>query len=103
MTPTIFSEEVSKVLKSVGVSVQVHDKAWAENKKMGSFLSVARGSCEEPKFLEISYKGGSDPPIAFVGKGVTFDSGGISLKVSIIILHNNNLLSKQKKSFNLTI
>lgn len=82
MTPTIFSEEVSKVLKSVGVSVQVHDKAWAENKKMGSFLSVARGSCEEPKFLEISYKGGSDPPIAFVGKGVTFDSGGISLKSS---------------------
>lgn len=82
MTPTIFSEEVSKTLKSVGVSVEIHDKAWAEKKGMGSFLSVSRGSCEEPKFLEISYKGGSDPPIVFVGKGVTFDSGGISIKVS---------------------
>ena len=81
MTPTIFAEEASRVLGNLGVSVQIHDKAWAEKKKMGSFLSVARGSNEEPKFLEIHYKGSSDPPIAFVGKGVTFDSGGISIKV----------------------
>lgn len=61
----------------------VHDKAWAEQKKMGSFLSVSRGSIEEPKFVEIHYKGGNpnDAPLAFVGKGVTFDAGGISLKV----------------------
>lgn len=85
MTPTIFSQRVVEVLTHLGVDVQVHDKDWAEQKKMGSFLSVARGSSEAPKFLEISYKGAenpSEPPIAFVGKGITFDAGGISLKVS---------------------
>lgn len=84
MTPTIFSQEVSSVLSQLGVSVIIHDKAWAEKKGMGSFLSVSRGSCEPPKFLEISYDGagqGAKPPIVFVGKGVTFDSGGISIKV----------------------
>lgn len=42
---------------------------------MGSFLSVSRGSEEPPKFLEIHYNGGNpaDPPVVFVGKGVTFD------------------------------
>ncbi|XP_012288936.1 cytosol aminopeptidase isoform X2 [Orussus abietinus] len=85
MTPTIFSEQVSSVLSALGVQVQVHDKAWAEQKGMGSFLSVARGSCEPPKFLEIAYKGAQEPtqqPVALVGKGVTFDSGGISIKPS---------------------
>ncbi|XP_015600885.1 cytosol aminopeptidase isoform X2 [Cephus cinctus] len=85
MTPTIFSEEVSKTLTDLGVQVTVHDKAWAEQKGMGSFLSVSRGSVEPPKFLEINYKGKEDtsvPPIVFVGKGVTFDSGGISIKLS---------------------
>ena len=51
------------------------DQKWAEEKKMGSFLSVSRGSDEPLKFLEVHYKGdssGSDP-IAIVGKGVTFD------------------------------
>lgn len=92
MTPTIFSEKVSAVLTPLGVKVQVHDKTWAEQKKMGSFLSVARGSCEPPVFLELSYKGANDqcePPITFVGKGVTFDAGGISLKVSHFILNCN--------------
>ena len=84
MTPTIFSEEVCRVLTDLGVKVQVHDKEWAEQKKMGSFLSVSRGSCEPPKFVEIHYNGADDEskPIVFVGKGVTFDAGGISLKPS---------------------
>ena len=85
MTPTIFSQRVFEVLTHLGVDVQVHDKSWAEQKKMGSFLSVAHGSIEPPKFLEISYKGAENPnesPMTFVGKGVTFDAGGISLKVT---------------------
>lgn len=49
---------------------------------MGAFLAVAKGSCEPPKFLELHYKNGSGAPYVFVGKGVTFDSGGISLKPS---------------------
>ncbi|XP_033324821.2 cytosol aminopeptidase [Megalopta genalis] len=82
MTPTIFSQEVSSCLSKLGITVIVHDKDWAEQKKMGSFLSVSRGSCEPPKFVEIHYKGAADDcqPIVFVGKGVTFDAGGISLK-----------------------
>ncbi|RLU25395.1 hypothetical protein DMN91_001551 [Ooceraea biroi] len=85
MTPTIFSQRVSETLTNLGVNVQVHDKDWAEQKKMGSFLSVSRGSSEPPKFVEISYKGAEDPnaaPVTFVGKGVTFDAGGISIKPS---------------------
>ncbi|XP_008546913.1 cytosol aminopeptidase isoform X2 [Microplitis demolitor] len=82
MTPTIFCDNVVTAFKMYNVQVLVHDKSWAEQKKMGSFLSVSRGSVEEPKFLEIHYKGAaqSDAPIVFVGKGVTFDAGGISLK-----------------------
>lgn len=52
--------------------------------KMGSFLSVARGSVEPPVFLEIEYKGRqSDSPLALVGKGVTFDTYELNIKVHI--------------------
>jgi len=52
------------------VKVKAWDKSWAESKKMGSFLSVARGSCEPPVFLELSYAGAPDQekPIVLVGK-----------------------------------
>jgi len=84
MTPTIFAQKTSELLTALGVMVKARDKSWAESKKMGSFLSVARGSCEPPVFLELSYSGAPDQekPIVLVGKGVTFDSGGISLKPS---------------------
>ncbi|XP_055547539.1 cytosol aminopeptidase-like isoform X2 [Wyeomyia smithii] len=84
MTPTIFSDNVKAKMASVNVEVQVHDEGWAKEMKMGSFLSVTNGTKEPAKFLEITYKGdGSDEScIALVGKGVTFDSGGISLKPS---------------------
>ncbi|CAI2187855.1 18907_t:CDS:2, partial [Funneliformis geosporum] len=85
MTPTIFVENVKSVLQDLPkVEIIVRDKEWVEEKKMGSFLSVAKGSDEPLKFLEILYKGGkeADKPLALVGKGITFDSGGISLKPS---------------------
>ncbi|CAG8720251.1 1382_t:CDS:2 [Rhizophagus irregularis] len=97
MTPTIFTENVKSFLKDLPkVEVIVRDEKWAEEKKMGSFLSVGRGSNEPSKFLEIHYKGGKegDKPLAlfhqsmtyiymyFFNLGVTFDSGGISLKSS---------------------
>ncbi|XP_059148773.1 cytosol aminopeptidase-like isoform X2 [Physella acuta] len=85
MTPTIFCQEVEKTLGDLpNVKITVREKEWAESMKMGSFLSVTRGSDEPPKFLEIDYQGGKadDPFVAFVGKGVTFDSGGISIKPS---------------------
>lgn len=84
MTPTIFAQKASELLTAHGVKVKAWDKSWAESKKMGSFLSVARGSSEPPVFLELGYSGAPDQkkPIVLVGKGVTFDSGGISLKPS---------------------
>lgn len=81
MTPTIFAENVKKNI-SKKIEVLAHDKKWAEEQKMGSFLSVAQGSAQPPIFLELTYNGDSSKsqPIALVGKGITFDSGGISIK-----------------------
>jgi aminopeptidase len=83
MTPTIFCKEAQVALDGIqNLTVKVHEKAWAENLKMDSFLSVAQGSDQPPKFLEMIYKGGNGPQYALVGKGVTFDTGGISIKPS---------------------
>jgi aminopeptidase len=83
LTPTIFCKVVTDKLKSLNnVSFQAHDEAWARAKGMGSFLSVTQGTDEPAKMLEIHYKGAAPnaPTIGLVGKGITFDSGGISLK-----------------------
>lgn len=81
MTPTIFAETVSARCTALGVRAEAHDRDWAAAKKMGSYLSVSRGSEEPPVFLELTYNGAGDAqPVCLVGKGITFDSGGISLK-----------------------
>ncbi|XP_050069645.1 cytosol aminopeptidase-like isoform X1 [Anopheles maculipalpis] len=83
MTPSIFADTVKQRLSAANVEVLVHDEAWAREKKMGSFLSVTNGSNEPARFLELTYRGSSDEKcVALVGKGITFDSGGISLKPS---------------------
>ncbi|KAJ7157337.1 leucine aminopeptidase [Mycena filopes] len=86
MTPTIFCERVQKEFAGLEkVQIFARDEAWAEEKGMRTFLSVTRGSAEPAKFLEIHYKGAPSPdakPLVLVGKGITFDTGGISLKPS---------------------
>ncbi|MBN3317748.1 AMPL aminopeptidase, partial [Atractosteus spatula] len=87
ITPTCFSETIQQRLKPWADKVTVHirPKSWIENHQMGAFLSVSRGSDEPPVFLELHYSGSSSasqPPLVLVGKGITFDSGGISLKPS---------------------
>jgi len=90
MTPTIFADRVESLFRgNDDVTVIVRDQSFAEEHKMGSFISVSRGSAEPLRFVEIHYRGGKldeekkpVDPIAFVGKGVTFDTGGISLKPS---------------------
>ncbi|TPG03883.1 leucyl aminopeptidase [Rhodanobacter glycinis] len=64
------------------VSCKVLDHVEMEKLGFGSLLAVARGSINKPRLIALEYKGGNDgdKPYAFVGKGVTFDSGGISLK-----------------------
>ncbi|XP_063315958.1 cytosol aminopeptidase [Pelobates fuscus] len=87
MTPTKFAEILEQKLGAFKDNVRVftRTKPWIEEQQMGAFLSVAKGSDEPPVFLEIHYQGSTDSsqsPLVFVGKGVTFDSGGISLKPS---------------------
>jgi leucyl aminopeptidase len=82
MTPTILAEETQKAAKTTKLKVTVWDKARIKAEKMGSFLSVSNGSAQEPKFIMMEYNGAasSKRPICFVGKGLTFDCGGISIK-----------------------
>jgi aminopeptidase len=65
-----FIQSATELLTAHGVKVTVWDRSWAESKKMGSFLSVARGSAEPPVFLELHYSGApkQEKPVALVGK-----------------------------------
>ncbi|KAI5189998.1 cytosol aminopeptidase [Nematocida sp. AWRm77] len=83
MTPTLFTEYAKEYLKNDSVKVSVFGKKDLTSMNMHLLLGVASGSAEEPKLLQVEYtpvKGA--PPVALVGKGITFDSGGISLKPS---------------------
>lgn len=64
------------------INAKIHNKAAIEKIGMQSFLSVAQGSNEEPRFIELHYQGADSKkaPVVLVGKGITFDAGGISLK-----------------------
>ncbi len=81
-TPTLFAHEARKMAKAQGLKIEVLDKKQIEALGMGSFLAVSQGSDEPPRFIVMHYHGAAkdEPPLVLVGKGVTFDSGGISLK-----------------------
>lgn len=81
LTPETFPEFLEKEFKATNVEVIVHDKNKLEEMEMNGILAVNRGSKYNPAFIELHYEGdASKPLIALVGKGVTFDTGGISLK-----------------------
>lgn len=82
MTPTSFAQNAVEVLCKSGVNVEVKVRGWAETQKMFSFLAAAQGSCEPPIFLELSYYGASrdERPVVLIGKGITYNSGGLCLK-----------------------
>lgn len=85
LTPTNFAQEAINCLEGLGVEVLPRTYEWAKERNMNAFLSVSRGSGEPPVFLELTYKGkgfDNEKPLAIVGKGVTFDTGGISIKPS---------------------
>ena len=85
-TPTYLGQQAKALAKSYKtISADVLEKKQIEALKMGSFLSVAAGSNQEPRFIVLQYqpeskKHAKQKPIVLVGKGVTFDTGGISLK-----------------------
>ena len=82
MTPAILAECAQKETKSAKIKTTVWDKKQIQKEKMGGLLGVSLGSSQEPRFIIMEYKGAgaSKKPICLVGKGLTFDSGGISLK-----------------------
>jgi len=81
-TPTYLANTAKKIAKDFKLEVEILDRKQLQALKMGSFLSVTNGSVEPPKFIVLKHAGGKskDAPIVLVGKGITFDSGGISLK-----------------------
>lgn len=82
--PESFAERAQQVASELGLNCEVLGQSELEDEKMGSLLAVARGSEREPRVVAIEYRGGADdaPTLALCGKGVTFDSGGLSLKPS---------------------
>ena len=79
-TPTFVGERARELAQRYGFEITVLDKAAIIKEKMGALMSVAQGSAEEPRFIAIEYKGSAAAPVVLVGKGVTFDTGGISIK-----------------------
>jgi leucyl aminopeptidase len=81
-TPTYLAQTAQGLSKKVGLKVAVLGRKHIEALGMGSFLSVAQGSETPPQFIVMRHQGGKagDAPIVLVGKGITFDTGGISLK-----------------------
>ena len=80
--PESFAQAAADVAGECGLSIEVWDEQRLEQERCGSLLGVARGSDRPPRLVILTHSGGSpgDPPLALVGKGVTFDSGGLSLK-----------------------
>jgi leucyl aminopeptidase len=83
-TPTRLGEEAKKLAKAHGFQCEVLGPKEIAKVGMGSFLAVAQGSEQPPRFIVMTYRGGAagDAPLVLVGKGITFDSGGISIKPS---------------------
>ncbi len=80
--PESFVEKVTKDVEGLGLEITVLDEAQMTELGMGSLLGVSQGSRREARILALKWNGAGDdaPTLAFVGKGVTFDSGGISIK-----------------------
>ncbi len=83
MTPTRMADAARDVAETVGLELDVMDRDRMAEHGMGAFLGVAQGSEEPPKLIVLTYRGDPDNPennLGLVGKGITFDTGGISLK-----------------------
>lgn len=83
-TPTHLAEEARKMAKERGLKCTILGPREMEAEKMGALLAVAQGSDQEPRLIVLEHRGGQkkDPPLVLVGKGLTFDAGGISIKPS---------------------
>jgi leucyl aminopeptidase len=81
-TPSYLAEQATKIARASGIKAEIFGLNKIKTAKMAGLLAVAKGSVEEPRFIKLTYtpKGKAKKKIALVGKAVTFDSGGLSLK-----------------------
>src|SRR5690606_20156806 len=84
VTPSRLAEFARKLARDHDLEAKILDRKKCEKLGMGLFLAVARGAREEPRFIHLVYepKGRALRTVALVGKGITFDSGGLSLKTA---------------------
>jgi leucyl aminopeptidase len=84
MTPEILAQKTLDAVKGTKIKATIWNKARIVKEKMGGLLGVSMGSDQEPKFIVLEYHGAakSKKPVVYVGKGLTFDCGGISIKPS---------------------
>jgi leucyl aminopeptidase len=90
LTPSVFTERVVAIARAGGLSVEVLEHADLIKLGMGLILAVGRGSSDPPRLIVIRYEppgAPAQPLLGFVGKGVTFDSGGLSLKTPELMDH----------------
>jgi leucyl aminopeptidase len=82
LSPEAFAEACRALGSELGLEVEVHDRAALERLGMRALLGVSQGSGREPRVATLRWSGGApdQPPVALIGKGVCFDSGGLSLK-----------------------
>ncbi len=83
-TPTYLAEQAARIAKDFGMKIKILNEKAMEKLSMGALLSVSSGSRQEARLIVLEHRGGSknQAPIVLVGKGLTFDAGGISLKPS---------------------
>ncbi len=83
-TPTKLAETAQAIADAHGIGLTIGDREWAAERNMGAYLAVAQGAGEPPKFIILEHNGGRNdlPTVVLVGKGITFDTGGISIKPS---------------------
>jgi leucyl aminopeptidase len=81
-TPTFLADTAKRIADAHGLELTVLDRAQMQKEGLHALLAVARGTDEEPRFIVLAYRGGEKgrKPLALVGKGITFDTGGISIK-----------------------
>jgi leucyl aminopeptidase len=79
-TPSFLAATAQDLAGRHGFKVTVLGPAEIEAEGMGALMAVAKGSAEEPRFIVLEYEGKADAPVVLVGKGITFDTGGISIK-----------------------
>ncbi|MBF6599588.1 MAG: leucyl aminopeptidase [Dehalococcoidia bacterium] len=81
LTPTEFAARAETMAREEGLGCRILDRDECQQMGMGSFLGVAKGSQQPPKFIVLTYRGAGDArPLGLIGKGITFDTGGISIK-----------------------